>query len=183
MSAAAAPDAPPVNLKFQGPQPAPLPPLKEEVQKLVSRAGVWGVIPVPVERIAESLRYVPFLFTPDDDSRSFVGGINPDKREIYLNDELSPVDRRFVLAHELAHAVLHPGIPVVDTMENLHAPRTVPESEANSFAAELLMPEDEFRLVWVSRRANEKRVAAYFGVSIKAAMDHALLLSLPTFYS
>jgi hypothetical protein len=59
-----------------------------------------------------------------------------------------PPKRRFVLAHELGHMLLHPGKEVgfEDDYLTLEAYKKGPqEIEANDFAASLLMPEELFR--------------------------------------
>lgn len=59
-----------------------------------------------------------------------------------------PPKRRFVLAHELGHMLLHPGKEVgfEDDYSTLEAYKKGPqEIEANDFAASLLMPEGLFR--------------------------------------
>ena len=71
---------------------------------------------------------------------------------------------------------------MVDYRLNLDAPNDPKEIEANKFAAELLMPEGEFRNVWASRRANTHRIAAYFGVSEAAARYRGANLGLPSTY-
>ena len=59
-----------------------------------------------------------------------------------------PRKRRFVLAHELGHMLLHPGkeASFQDDYSTLEAYKKGPqEVEANDFAASLLMPEDLFK--------------------------------------
>lgn len=62
---------------------------------------------------------------------------------IVLNEALDEVTRRFVLAHELGHYVLHGGLNRVflDTSTYLNTAKY--EKEANLFASYLLFPEDE----------------------------------------
>lgn len=69
------------------------------------------------------------------DSRSI---LTEDKFPIIVHNRSHQGDRqRFSLAHELGHLVMH-------TLANLSAARDITH-EANLFAAELLMPEDEIR--------------------------------------
>ena len=106
-------------------------------------------IPVPVERIAKSLG-IRVEYAPLDDELSGLAHIRDDVPIIGVNALHAPNRRRFTLAHELAHIVLHR-----DELEHavhvdrgslrrdaLAAEGVDPiEIEANAFAAELLMPE------------------------------------------
>jgi len=118
-----------------------------------------------VESIAEDLLG---LAVGERDDLEVSGMLLPAERQIWLNANEPPARQRFTLAHELGHWVC----------QHL-AGRTVPvfcraaevgvgegrllEREANVFAAELLMPEDEVR---TSVEGGE--VAARFGVSSEA---------------
>ncbi len=86
--------------------------------------------------------------------------------------------RRFTLAHELGHLLLH----TKDGSEAIIAPRfisaidspgnstddTRAEWEANWFAAGFLMPEDLFRKQWKELNGSLYRMSAFFMVSEKA---------------
>ena len=156
-----------------------LPTLKELAEQVTRKAGVWGQMPVPLERIADSLRFVAFTVELDENT---AGAIRYDKRTIYLNRNDPPTRQRFTYAHELGHAILHEGENIIDYRSNLELPGDRKEVEANKFAAELLMPEGEFREVWQTRRANKTRVAAHFGVSEQAVGIRVSNLGLPVSY-
>lgn len=105
-------------------------------------------IPVPVERIIKSLG-IRVEYAPLDDELSGLAHIRDDMPIIGVNALHAPNRRRFTLAHELAHIVLHReelGHAVhVDRgslrRDALAAEGVDPiEIEANAFAAELLMP-------------------------------------------
>lgn len=53
--------------------------------------------------------------------------------------------QRFVCAHELGHAVLHPGLNTPFMKANTLLSTDRIEREANTFAVELLMPDDVIR--------------------------------------
>ncbi len=62
---------------------------------------------------------------------------------IYLNSNLEGPFRRFVCAHELGHAIIHPKINTPFLRQNTLFSVDRVEREANTFSVELLMPDDE----------------------------------------
>lgn len=62
---------------------------------------------------------------------------------IFLNENLSESELRFVMAHELGHAIMHPrqNCYFIRNKTFLSANRI--EVEANTFAVELLVPDTE----------------------------------------
>lgn len=60
---------------------------------------------------------------------------------IHINDDLDEPMKRFVCAHELGHAVLHPEISTSSLRKNTLFSMNKIEKEANQFAVELLMPD------------------------------------------
>lgn len=61
---------------------------------------------------------------------------------IFINSVLSEIERRFVLAHEIGHAVLHPKSLCYFINEHNYVSKIKSEYEANVFAAEFLI--DDF---------------------------------------
>ena len=59
---------------------------------------------------------------------------------ILLNTELTPEEERFVLAHELGHAVMHRKVNCFFSRKYTYLKTNIYEMEANAFAAELLIP-------------------------------------------
>lgn len=98
------------------------------------------------------------------------GGVRP-KARIYINENLPKSRRTFTLAHEIGHFLLHPSeekfrVDVVDYTK----PESRDESEANYFAASLLMPKDDLKKLL--KVTNDTRdIAKYFAVSEKAVMN------------
>lgn len=61
---------------------------------------------------------------------------------IHINSELDESTQRFVCAHELGHAVLHPELSTSFLQKNTLFCMDKVEREANEFAVELLLPDD-----------------------------------------
>jgi Zn-dependent peptidase ImmA (M78 family) len=117
----------------------------------VARRGFTSVLPVPLEQIARR-EGIKIELTPLDDDLSGMSFIKNNVAVIVLNLNHHPNRRRFTLAHEIGHHLLH--MPYLT--DNVHVDKIVlnrdlvssqavdpKEMEANAFAAELLMPEAE----------------------------------------
>lgn len=61
---------------------------------------------------------------------------------IYLDERLSDCEKRFVLAHELGHMILHKKSNAIFMDTRTQFNTTKYEIEANKFAAELLLPDE-----------------------------------------
>lgn len=85
---------------------------------------------------------------------------------IYIADDLSEADARFVCAHELGHALLHRGYNRIFMDTHTHFPANRYEVEANRFAVDLLYDDDDLRffLDYPIQLA-----ADYMGVSVDLA--------------
>lgn len=166
------------------------------------RYDAAGAPPVPVERIARSLLGL-FVDEADDiralpgapaDQGRLSGMLDPEEMVIWVDRgeaDRSPGRRRFTIAHEIGHLLLH--VPAsrqayydrpsdIREIEDEEAGR-VPElrrreREANLFARELLMPE---ALVSEEARAtgsNLPALADRFEVSVPAMRLRLRLLKL-----
>lgn len=117
-------------------------------------------------------------FEGDDTKVNGVIDFQPDngkKAKIYINESHAFNRKSFTLAHEIGHFLLHPQqgqkfrVDVVDYSNKDSAE----ETEANYFAASLLMPKNDFlKIIKISE--NTKDVAKYFGVS-QSAVDNRIL--------
>ncbi len=94
---------------------------------------------------------------------------------IRLSPYTSPIRDHFTIGHELGHYFLHyehrnpPDVPV-----SFHRYGTsVIETQANRFAAALLMPKDEFLRVWAEFNGDTYALAGHFGVSEPAVRRRA----------
>lgn len=72
--------------------------------------------------------------------------------------------RKFVCAHELGHALLHPGINTPFLKASTLFSVNKLEREANEFAVELLLPDDLIKEYWTIQEA-----AAVYEVPLEAA--------------
>jgi Zn-dependent peptidase ImmA (M78 family) len=150
-----------------------------------------AMIPVPLVDIAKDLNLDVFLTRRFDDSKAGEIANNKGKYTIHLNANHSYTQNRFTLAHELAHYKFDKdyleqeqeiedfsgktfAIPILKKDKATeHDER---ELKADKFAAELLMPEDEFIRIW-DQKSTINEVAAFFEVSPEAAeiRAHSLL--------
>jgi Zn-dependent peptidase ImmA (M78 family)/transcriptional regulator with XRE-family HTH domain len=137
--------------------------------KKVAKAirAMFQLPPGPIRNLTEVVEAAGCIIVPFDfgtrkiDACSmFVG----DVPVIFINQLLNAVRYRWTIAHELAHLVMH-RIPS-DSDEQ--------EEQANRFASELLMPEDEIRPsllpITVDRLARQK---LKWRVSMQAILYHA----------
>ena len=133
-----------------------------------------GRLQVDPQRIAQALGLrVIARGGPDEPDYGYSGYFNAegDAPTIEYNRSESLVRRRFTIAHELGHFALGHRSSPRDTPANFNtAVADGAERHANQFAAELLMPEHEVRIIIKSGRfANVGELTRAFGVS-QAAM-------------
>ena len=146
--------------------------IEERAEATFSRVPDWlwdgETLPVPVEHIADShfglhvrdvedLRSAPGV--PDLPVEQGLSGLLfPARMEIWVNAREAqawPARRRFTIGHELGHWCLHRtqgtvwcrshAVDPPDTPAEARAAYPAEESEANEFAAALLMPADLVR--------------------------------------
>ncbi|HJT58140.1 MAG TPA: ImmA/IrrE family metallo-endopeptidase, partial [Ktedonobacteraceae bacterium] len=171
----------------------------------------WQDDRTPVDEIASWLELEVATFHPEDHPQGTYGFFEAEENLIWLCRGLSPTFRRFTLAHELGHAVLHHAdgyrthpqlisasssqIPaqdpcqVPDVREEVtpltyqqqaeellgtgvaYDPRSQRELAANLFAAELLMPLERVRVLYLSSHVPPKQLTAIFDVSQAAMLN------------
>lgn len=123
------------------------PNIEAAAQRLLD-AHTMNEIPVPVEEIAKRMGIKVLAFDLGSDV-SGVLHIKDDSASIGYNPNESRVRQRFTIAHELGHFILHKNLEkifvdnesyfVVKLRSNVSGDFKQ-ESEANAFAAALLMP-------------------------------------------
>lgn len=98
---------------------------------------------------------------------------------IYLPHLTSRMRDRFTIAHELGHYFLHYRYRAVcGELSYARGGRDRAETEANVFAAALLMPTGPFTARWQGCDGDHWQVAEHFGVSPAAAAVRADTLGL-----
>ncbi len=104
------------------------------------------------------------------DAADYISGIidreQKNKPKIYLNEKHSRETQTFTLAHELGHYFLHDGATNY-RIDSYNHKEDNEETEADYFAASLLMPEDKLRNI-LKETKNIPAIAEYFGVSTSA---------------
>lgn len=120
--------------------------IQQTVTTLLNECGVLDA-PVNVTAIAESKGAIVVQEANEDDFSGFLFRSSDSAPIIGVNAKHPPTRRRFTIAHELAHLVLHPksGVHVDEGVFQMRDARASAgtdeeEVEANRFAAELLMP-------------------------------------------
>lgn len=102
-----------------------------------------------------------------------------DSYSIFVNAVHSKARRRFTIAHELAHWILHRDIigdGILDDGLYRSGLPTPIEVEANRFAADILMPKLKVNDEWQKPDCDLDRLASIFGVSRQAM---AIRLGVP----
>ena len=158
------------------------PSIEKKASDLLEQSGVEGTYPVPLVPIAESLGYKLKEFEPDEATQKISGLVHYAKASILVNAQEPELRKRFTIAHELGHIVLHgEGQNYIDyrTISPIaeHAQNPGKETEANNFAAALLMPETKFREIF-NLHKNYQAIAKYFDVSPDAARLRCINLKL-----
>jgi hypothetical protein len=111
--------------------------------------------PVDVEQLCESLCCLRIRTTDDlgsvpgaPDGVALSGMLLPARKEVWVSEHEPWERRRFSIAHEVGHYLLHVGdisdgvfCRAADLRPDPESPERLREREANRFAAELLMPE------------------------------------------
>lgn len=190
------------------------------------RSTASGIVATPIDTLAERLGLAVAAFHPSGRRDGALGWLEPGENLIFVREGLPEPVRRFTLAHEIGHAVLHRAggmlaifdehpldVPenVIDTFDDcdgddveapaealalgdemlrpgqVYSARAQRESEANAFAATLLLPADKLLEAYLdadsqqhSWRASPRALAERFGVSEDAALRRLAGLLAPT---
>lgn len=151
--------------------------IREIASQILEDYGFSGVYPVPIDEIIKSHGYDFKGINQEDAPKDFCGLVDHTRKLVVINKSHSNGRKRFTSAHELGHIILHPNENEVDYRISF-SDNDPKETEANKFAAEILMPYDDFILVYKSKRGCLSSIADFFGVSIGAATIRAESLNL-----
>jgi Zn-dependent peptidase ImmA (M78 family) len=161
------------------------------------KSGAITTPPVPVERLARDLgalvSYQPF---DTEDISGLLYRSEGAAPVIGVNSSNSRLRQRFTIAHELGHLLLHEGNGLmIERLVRVNfrnatsgTATDAEESDANRFAAELLMPEDLLRRALEALLAGRslsdvdlvKRLARRFEVSEQAMTYRLATLGILT---
>jgi Zn-dependent peptidase ImmA (M78 family) len=144
--------------------------IRRKTTEVLNQYNPGGLVPFPFTEMAEQLGDVDLVLIdtlPENISGAIY--VQSDRFTVIINTQKPEVRQYFTTAHEFAHYFLHSdwlreneSKGFVDFSDTLDAdgmllrpddPSTVAvdlqkEREANSFAAELIMPEDKVREFW-----------------------------------
>jgi Zn-dependent peptidase ImmA (M78 family) len=140
-----------------------------QINELYSQYGIPKTFPAPLVDIASKLGYKVSNFKLEPNNLHISGAVLYDTKQILLNPTESNTRRNFTLAHEIGHIVLkhQKEGQLLDARSNITSPTTSKETDANEFAAELLMPEDVFKAKWNETKSMAS-MAEYFATSLDA---------------
>lgn len=135
-------------------------------QNVLAQAGVKGR-PVDVHQVARALG-IQVQSVPLDDELSGMAFVSDGVRVVIVNSQHHPNRQRFTIAHELAHHVLH----APELQSSVHVDKTIfkrnarsrtgedmLEVQANTFAAELLIPKSELKTLGLIDVNDDQRIA------------------------
>jgi Zn-dependent peptidase ImmA (M78 family)/transcriptional regulator with XRE-family HTH domain len=128
--------------------------------------------PGPIKNLTEAMESAGCLIIPFDFGTRKIDGCSMfigDVPVVFINTSLNAVRLRWTLAHELAHLVMH-RVPS-DSDEQ--------EEQANRFAAEFLMPEEEIKASLLPM--NIDRLARHklrWRTSMQAILYHAKIMAV-----
>lgn len=88
---------------------------------------------------------------------------------IVLNSNLDDFEKKIVLAHEIGHARLHADKNLMFLRENTLFPKGKYETEANKFAAELLIDKRDLDIESIKNFSAEQ-LAAYLEVPVELVL-------------
>ncbi|HSW90167.1 MAG TPA: ImmA/IrrE family metallo-endopeptidase [Patescibacteria group bacterium] len=155
-----------------------------KAESLVKTYNPEGLSPFPYKEIEKSKEDLSIYLVklPDEVSGAIRFNKEKNKFEIFVNLIKPDTRQYFTIAHELGHYFLHDQIVkgqdiVVDDDNQFEVNRTlyrldqasfsIIETEANNFAASLIMPEYLVRKAWGSLQ-NVEECASLFKVSVVA---------------
>lgn len=149
--------------------------LKESLEIIKTH---WNSAPVPVQTIAYEIG-VPVIYVHFPQNISGAIQLDGDGYKIVVNADHSKTRQRFTIAHEIGHYLYHRdllGRGVGDTRAYRSEGTPLPNSnitetherQANTFAANLLMPKHLIEKLKADGIRTPQALAAALGVSVEA---------------
>lgn len=139
------------------------------------------VAPVDVDGLANALGLKVSYVSLTDHVAGAISRTFRGTYEIKINSQHHRNRRRFTLAHEIAHYILHRdmiGDGVTDSkMYRSHLSNRY-ETQANRLAAEILMPKTLVETIFLHSGGSVEKCAAQFGVSTSAMAIRLIGLKL-----
>ena len=158
--------------------------IENEANKLLHAHNMQEDVMPPVITLATNLGISVQLAAFKDDDVSGLIRKEDDGYAMYINESHPPTRKRFTIAHEIGHFILHKDeidaqSEVVDRISGglmRDGQNSDLERQANQFAAALLMPKETFLEMWKKLSPNIDLLAEAFGVSAQAASYRLLNL-------
>jgi hypothetical protein len=140
-------------------------------------AGVLGVVPTPLDALAEAagIAVEPVASLGRERDRPVLGAMWLEERTLFLERRQSPARRRFTQAHEIMHALCpwHGPALRTDTAAELFGPtREMLEAEANAGASLLIF--GGTAVAGPVSMASAQALAAAHGASLHATLHHCV---------
>lgn len=82
---------------------------------------------------------------------------------VHINSCLEEMEKKYICAHELGHAILHVDLSIVFFLENRISYKNKYETQADKFAAELLIPDNYLNIE--IKNMTISQLSCYFGVN------------------
>lgn len=158
--------------------------MKEKIADIVRKYG--NTLPVPIISVANDQGIDVYETDEFKDDESGSIQKEGEKFVIYVNSKHSPARKRFTIAHEIGHFLLHSD--KLETKEHIDQVRRPVlmrsktskankeelnmERDADEAAASILMPEAEFKKIWTESKTVAE-IAEIFNVSESAATVRA----------
>lgn len=144
---------------------------------LVDTFGDLELVEFPVDLNAVLDKYALNLKKGSFEDLNISGAFNRESNTVYVSDNESPERQAFTVAHEMGHYKLHEAVKTdILYRERIwqftNSGLSVEETQANWFAANLLMPKEAVERMWKITQDISK-LSEFFGVS-KTALSFRL---------
>lgn len=145
---------------------------KKEAEDMLAKHNIER-LPIDPRMIAKKEGLDVIFFDPQSaDMKRISGFLDVEEKKIFVNSQNSVNRQTFTIAHELGHWLMHrdiikkdPGRYLVFRVDQMGMPSLDPmESEANAFAANLLVPMPT--LLRLSEKYSIKELSEIFLVSV-----------------